>query len=339
MKDLKCATRLLSEKFEKMSEAKKVIVLELGFGGLMHIPSMNVPHKLLKELANSFNLHKNKFDTRHGDLFSDKVNFKDHSEENKEIFRRVQLGQPCLGLAMGRVGLGLDYTLTLPADKKAEAILGPPWVSHWNRELLVARIRAEIDGHMVIVKRAEVKKKLKEMKEKEKKDKKEKTKKKKVSSSESDSSESELAFSSESEFEQDSEEATKRRKQPTRTTKKMVSRKRKQILEDSTSESESESNDETQSKKRKHIVEDSSSEEKIKSYDVTEEIEEFFRESKKKKTNEKAAQGMKEARLPSTEGHYDSSKIMPEVNLGSENDHLFQTQMGLSNLNKPTDSM
>ncbi|RYR01744.1 hypothetical protein Ahy_B06g080607 [Arachis hypogaea] len=36
---------------------------------------------------------------------------------------------------------------------------------------MVARIRAEIDGHMGIVKRAEVKKKLKEMKEKEKKEK------------------------------------------------------------------------------------------------------------------------------------------------------------------------
>ncbi|RYR10244.1 hypothetical protein Ahy_B05g078717 [Arachis hypogaea] len=58
-KDLKCVTRLLSEKFEKMSEAKNAIVRELRFGGLMHIPPMNVPHKLLKELANSFNLDKN----------------------------------------------------------------------------------------------------------------------------------------------------------------------------------------------------------------------------------------------------------------------------------------
>ncbi|RYQ96150.1 hypothetical protein Ahy_B08g091712 [Arachis hypogaea] len=103
-----------------MSEAKKAIIRELRFGGLMNIPSMNVLHKLLKELANSFNLDKNKLDTRHGaafglnasgDLFSDKVIFKKLSEENKEIFRRfqgktlknltdqvmdiVQLGQPC----------------------------------------------------------------------------------------------------------------------------------------------------------------------------------------------------------------------------------------------------
>ncbi|RYQ95912.1 hypothetical protein Ahy_B08g091296 [Arachis hypogaea] len=57
-----------------MSEAKKAIVRDLGFGGLMYIPVMNVPHKLLKELANSFNL-----DTRH-----------ELSKENKEIFRRFQ---------------------------------------------------------------------------------------------------------------------------------------------------------------------------------------------------------------------------------------------------------
>ncbi|KAL4305498.1 hypothetical protein AHAS_Ahas16G0084300 [Arachis hypogaea] len=36
-KDLKCATHLLSEKFRNMSEEKKTIVRDLGFGGLMHI--------------------------------------------------------------------------------------------------------------------------------------------------------------------------------------------------------------------------------------------------------------------------------------------------------------
>ncbi|RYQ84746.1 hypothetical protein Ahy_B10g104226 [Arachis hypogaea] len=92
-----------------MSEPKKAIVRELGFGGLMHIPPMNIPHKLLKELANSFNLDKNKLDTGYGsfkvkpkiigaalglnasgDLFPDKVSYKELSEENKLIFRRSQ---------------------------------------------------------------------------------------------------------------------------------------------------------------------------------------------------------------------------------------------------------
>ncbi|RYR76817.1 hypothetical protein Ahy_A01g001356 [Arachis hypogaea] len=48
-KDLKCATRLLIEKFEKMSEPQKVIVRELDFGGLMHIPPLN--GKTLKNLT------------------------------------------------------------------------------------------------------------------------------------------------------------------------------------------------------------------------------------------------------------------------------------------------
>ncbi|QHN92286.1 uncharacterized protein DS421_17g582380 [Arachis hypogaea] len=273
-----------------MSEPKKAIVVELGFGGLMHIPPMNVPHKLLKELANSFNLGKNKLDTSYGDLFPDKVSFKDLSEDNKDFHTLYSDGVLMDKITEGNWGAHvLDFIvkgisnyrlkkkksidgclyalmiiyfhLTKHANKKAEAILGPPWVSHWNRELLVARIRAEIDGHM-----------------------------------------------------------------------------------DSTTETESKSDDETQSKKRKHIIEDSSSEEEIQSYDGfdlgIELLQEFLRESKKKKTNEKAAaKGKKGARLRSTEGHYDLSETMPYVNLGSESDPLFQGQADESSINKPADSM
>ncbi|RYQ96336.1 hypothetical protein Ahy_B08g092058 [Arachis hypogaea] len=102
-KDLRCSTRLLNEKFQHMSDEKKVIIWELGFDGLMHIPLMNLPHKLMKELAYSFNVVRNRLDTQHGeltinpenigvalglnasgDLFSEKVNFKELSEEEKE---------------------------------------------------------------------------------------------------------------------------------------------------------------------------------------------------------------------------------------------------------------
>ncbi|KAL4373613.1 hypothetical protein AHAS_Ahas05G0099300 [Arachis hypogaea] len=65
-KDLKCATHLLSEKFEQMSEKKKAIVWDLGFGRMMHISPMRVHHKLLKELANSFKLEKNTLETGYG---------------------------------------------------------------------------------------------------------------------------------------------------------------------------------------------------------------------------------------------------------------------------------
>ncbi|XP_057760225.1 uncharacterized protein LOC130980582 [Arachis stenosperma] len=46
----------------------------------------------------------------------------------------------------------------------------------------------------------------------------------------------------------------------------------------------------------------------------------------------------KGANLPSTEGHYDSSETIPEVNLGS-NDPLSQAHTDQSSINKPEDSM
>ncbi|RYR33390.1 hypothetical protein Ahy_A10g047974 [Arachis hypogaea] len=58
-----------------------------------------------------------------------------------------------------------------------------------------------------------------------------------------------------------------------------------------------------------------------------------FPRMKEKKAN------IPKARIPSTEAYYDSSKIMPEVNLESENDHVFQTQTKQSSVNKPNDSI
>ncbi|RYR14480.1 hypothetical protein Ahy_B04g071061 [Arachis hypogaea] len=82
----------------------------------------------------------------------------------------------------------------------------------------------------------------------------------------------------------------------------------------------------TQSKKRKHIIEYSSSKEEIHSYDVTEIgteiIEEFSKQSKKKKTNEEAA-----------------AQGMPEVNLANETNPLFQGQTDQSSVNIPSDSI
>ncbi|RYR34626.1 hypothetical protein Ahy_A10g049589 [Arachis hypogaea] len=108
-KDLKCATHLLSDKFRNMSEEKKAIVRDLGFGGLMHIPPLRVHHQLLRELANNFKLGENRLETGYdsfkitprkighalginatGDLFPEKVEYKKLSEDDKIIFRRFQ---------------------------------------------------------------------------------------------------------------------------------------------------------------------------------------------------------------------------------------------------------
>ncbi|QHN93052.1 uncharacterized protein DS421_17g589360 [Arachis hypogaea] len=115
-KDLKCATHLLSDKFRNMSEEKKTIVRDLGFGGLMHIPPLRVHHQVLRELANNFKLGENRLKTGYGsfkinprkighalginatdnslkimgDLFPQKVDYKKLSEDDKVIFRRFQ---------------------------------------------------------------------------------------------------------------------------------------------------------------------------------------------------------------------------------------------------------
>ncbi|QHO33692.1 uncharacterized protein DS421_9g260440 [Arachis hypogaea] len=108
-KDLKCATYLLSDKFRNMTEEKKAIVRDLGFGGLMHIPPLRVDHQLLRELANNFKLGENRLKTGYGsfqitpkkighalginatgDLFPEKVEYKKLSDDDKIIYRRFQ---------------------------------------------------------------------------------------------------------------------------------------------------------------------------------------------------------------------------------------------------------
>ncbi|KAL4345219.1 hypothetical protein AHAS_Ahas11G0256500 [Arachis hypogaea] len=98
----------------------------------------------------------------------------------------------------------------------------------------------------------------------------------------------------------------------------------------------------TQSKKSKLIVEDSSPEQTQSYHESeigTEELEEFLRESKKKKNNEKSTtQGEKGADLRSTEGHYDSSETISDISLGSD-DHLSQGHTDQSSINKLVESM
>ncbi|QHO06445.1 uncharacterized protein DS421_14g454700 [Arachis hypogaea] len=125
-KDLKCATHLLSDKFRNMNEEKRAIVRDLRFGGLMHIPPLRVHQQILKELANSFKLGKNRLETGYGsfkvrsrtigaalginasrDLLPQKFNYKDLSEDNKQIFRRFQ-GKTLKNLTDEMMAIGVD---------------------------------------------------------------------------------------------------------------------------------------------------------------------------------------------------------------------------------------
>ncbi|QHN95536.1 uncharacterized protein DS421_18g610530 [Arachis hypogaea] len=112
-----------------MSEEKKTIVRNLGFGGLMHIPPLRVHHQLLRELANNFKLGENRLETGYGsfkirpktigdalginasgDLFPQKVNYKDLSENDKEIFRRFQ-GKTLKNLTDEMMDIGVECLL------------------------------------------------------------------------------------------------------------------------------------------------------------------------------------------------------------------------------------
>ncbi|KAL4337788.1 hypothetical protein AHAS_Ahas12G0145200 [Arachis hypogaea] len=56
---------------------KKILVDELEFDALRHIPSLNVTHKLLKELICSFDLYKSPLNTRYGKIKITSAKIKD----------------------------------------------------------------------------------------------------------------------------------------------------------------------------------------------------------------------------------------------------------------------
>ncbi|QHO51731.1 uncharacterized protein DS421_2g33440 [Arachis hypogaea] len=298
-KDLKCATHLLSEKFKNMSEEKKAIVRDLGFGGLMHILPLRVYHKLLKELANSFKLGKNTLETGYGSFrvrpstIGAALDLNASGDllpqKDRLMFKRIFI-----------LYIQMAFMLPTTINKISPVHLAPIFKmdiikeGNWKAHVLNFIIKGitdynlkkkkAIDGCLfaLMIKGEEthpqpwianwtreqlVERMRAEMDEHMA-----------SSSSESETSEREVHSTSEFETEKDSEDPT--RKQPTRTAKKTESKKKKKIQEDS--DSESKSNDEsekssivekqktkkktkrtpqkTQSKKKKVIVEDSSPE-------------------------------------------------------------------------------
>ncbi|RYR29649.1 hypothetical protein Ahy_B01g054103 [Arachis hypogaea] len=337
-KDLKCATHLLSDKFRNMTEEKKAIVRDLGFGGLMHIPPLRVHHQLLRELANNFKLGENRLETGYGsfkitprkighalginatrNLFPQKVEYKKLSEDDKIIFRRFQ-GKTLKSLTDEMMDIGVENKGKKRAERPPK-----PWIANWSKEQLVERMNAETEKIL------------------------------EETTTDSDSS------TFESETQEDSEDSA--RKRPSKKGKKIDSRKRKKSQEesDSDSESESESSDEseksspaekkkkkkktkttpkkTQPKKKKIVVEDSSPEEHqyfdSETYEISsEELDELLRGNVEKS----AAEGENQADLRSTEGRYVSSETIPAVNLGSD-DPSSQGRTEQSSVNQPLESM
>ncbi|RYR78674.1 hypothetical protein Ahy_A01g003515 [Arachis hypogaea] len=328
-KDLKCATHLLNDKFRNMTEEKKAIVRDLGFGGLMHIPPLRVDHQLLRELANNFKLGENRLKTGYGsfqitpkkigdalginatgDLFPKKVDYKKLSDDDKIIYRRFQ-----------------GKTLKSLTDEMMEIGVGNEEERLMFKRIFILYIQ------MGIVKMAETREKMRKKEKKKKTRNKKKTKKRKASptsSSETETTDSDTS-TSESEAQEDSEDSG--RKHPGKKGKKMDSRKRKQRQDESDSDTESESEpideseesspaekekkkketkttpNKTQQKKKKVVVEDSPPEEDQyfdgERYEISsDELDEWLREN----VDKSAAEGDNQADLRSTEGRYVSSE-------------------------------
>ncbi|RYQ79346.1 hypothetical protein Ahy_Scaffold6g108080 [Arachis hypogaea] len=317
-KDLKRATHLLSEKFRNMSEEKKTIVRDLGFGVLMHIPPLRVHHQILRKLANSFKLGKNKLKTGYGsfkirpkiigaalginasgDLFPQKVNYKDLSKDDKQIFRRFQgkmlknMTNEMMAIAVdneqGRLMfkrifilyIHMEFLLPTTINKISPVHLAPIFKMdtiterNWGGYVLNFIFKGITDY-----------------------------KASSTSSSETEKTESDHS-TSESETEEDSEDSTRKQGAP----KSKKSEESSPVEKQKTKKKTQRTPKKIQSKKKKVIVQDSSPEQ-TQSYHGseigTQELDEFLR-----KNNEKsAAHGEKQADLRSTEGHYVSYETL-----------------------------
>ncbi|RYR25843.1 hypothetical protein Ahy_B02g059858 [Arachis hypogaea] len=65
----RCQTKAIATVYRKMSQEKKDIVEEMGFGVLANVPEMNVSNRLLKELLDRFNEEKGCLKTLQGKIY------------------------------------------------------------------------------------------------------------------------------------------------------------------------------------------------------------------------------------------------------------------------------
>ncbi|KAL4380698.1 hypothetical protein AHAS_Ahas04G0059500 [Arachis hypogaea] len=91
--DLGCSTRTIAIVFTNMSNRKKAIAEEMGFGGLRHIPSLKVSHKLLRELILSFDLYKGFLEKRCRKIYVTPAKIRDalglNSSDKKQGFSTI----------------------------------------------------------------------------------------------------------------------------------------------------------------------------------------------------------------------------------------------------------
>ncbi|QHO10688.1 uncharacterized protein DS421_15g491780 [Arachis hypogaea] len=382
-KDLKCAKHLLSDKFRNMTEEKKAIVRDLGFGGLMHVPPLRVDHQLLRELANNFKLGENRLKTGYGsfqitpktigdalginatgNLFPEKVEYKQLSDDDKIIYRRFQ-GKTLKSLTdeMMEIGVGseeerlmfkrifilyIQMAFLLPTtinkispgitdyqEKKKKAIDGCLFalmIIYFHLSENKGKKRTERPPKPWIA--SWTKEQLVERMTAEREE---------ILASPTSSSETETATdsdtsTSESETQQDSEDSA--RKHPIKKGKKMDSRKRKQRQEESDSDSESESEPSDESEESSPAEKEKKKKKtkttpKNETYEISsDELDEWLGQN----VDKSIAEGENQPDLRSTEGRYVSSETIPAVNLGSDGPSS-QGHTEQSSVNQPSQSM
>ncbi|QHO33718.1 uncharacterized protein DS421_9g260680 [Arachis hypogaea] len=382
-KDLKCATHLLSEKFRNMSEEKKTIVRDLGFGGLMHIPPLRVNHQILRELANSFKLGEIRLETGYGsfkvrpktigaalginasgDLFpqKDRLMFKRifilyiqmvfvlPTTINKispvhmaSIFKMdTIIERNWRAHVLNFIIKGItDYNLKkkkaidsclfalmiiyfhLSKNKDKKMAERPPklWIANWTKEQLVERIRAEMEDHMIRDCK-DGRHKGKNERNKEKREETKKTKKgRQVQHHHLRLKQLKVTILPLS-LRLKTQRIQQENNPPEKPKKCLLltyrSEESSPVEKQKTKKKTQRTPKKTQSKKKKVVVEDSSPEQ-AQSYHGYSTLE-------------------KEADLRSTEGHYVSSEIIPDINLGSD-DPSSQGHTEQSSVNKPAESV
>ncbi|QHO46970.1 uncharacterized protein DS421_6g192280 [Arachis hypogaea] len=371
-KDLKCATHLLSDKFRNMTEEKKAIVRDLGFGGLMHIPPLRVHHQLLRELKNNFKLGENRLETGYGsfkitprkighalgihatrDLFPEKFEYKKLSDDDKIIFRRFQ-GKTLKSLTdeMMEIGVG---------NEEERLMFKRIFILYIQMAFLLPTTINKISPvHLALIfkmdgisernwgacfdlhgkKRAErppkpwIANKSKEELVERMTAEREEILASSTSSSETETTDSDTS-TSESETQEDSEDSG--RKHPSKKGEK--SEESSPVEKEKKKKKTKTTPKKTQPKRKKVVMEDSPPEEDQyfdgERYEISsEELDELLR----KNVDKSAVEGENQADLRSTEGRYVSSETIPAVNLGSD-DPSSQGRTEQSSVNQLSESM
>ncbi|RYQ97578.1 hypothetical protein Ahy_B08g093659 [Arachis hypogaea] len=92
--DCRCQTKAIATVFKNMSQEKRDIVKEMGFGASAHVPKMNISHALLRELIDCYDEYDGFLKTLQGKIYitprktRSVLDISVEGEENRQKFKR-----------------------------------------------------------------------------------------------------------------------------------------------------------------------------------------------------------------------------------------------------------